>query len=1157
MDKALINPPAILGRGSFTLLAMKLTTLTGLRPVRARGPQGRSAQKLWLWDKKLHLVKIFCPIFLLLAACLQVTAKGLGQGQGPQISISEKKAPIRKIFESIKKQTGYTFAYTESVLSGAKAVSIHIKNGTLEETLAACFQDQPFTYSIIDRTIVVKPKDNIAPSNLQPTDTLPSHPPLSIHGRITDSLGNTLSGASVTVRGARYGTSTDAGGNFTISVKDESAILIFSIIGYGDQVVKVGGQRNITIALNPVSKDLSDLVVTGYQTKTKRLNAGSSATVDIKSVSVQPVASFDQMLQGQAPGINIKTGSGQPGRPSNVVIRGKGSINGSTDPLYIVDGVQIESNDFASMNPADFESITVLKDGASTSLYGSRGANGVIVITSKKGKEGKMLITYDDQFGFSKLPPSKLKVMNSQEKVDFEVNVAGNPYGWTPDQADSLKLINFDWQDALYKTAPMQQHQLSASGGNDKTKFFSSLSYLDQDGILLNTSLKRYTGRFNIEHTAGNFRFGTNIAGGWSKMRSESEGNQSTTNPLNNFLWALPYEVPYTSTGQYTVSVQGVGSWTNPVEDINRNMGHSYNTKAYGNGFLEYKVPMIPGLTWRSNIGGDYTQNEYFNIVNNGTQTARQNGSNIAPPYGQGDLEQGFTKQFRYTLTNSLTYRRLLGADREHNLSVGLYHETVRTQASGFGYTAFGLLNPFPNAAGLVAGTTDNGLIPIINNITYSPDNGLVSFFGIVDYVYRNKLILGGSLRRDGSSRLSNDNRWVNYGGISGAYILSEEAFLKNSHTINLLKLKASYGTVGNQDGIGDFPYLQEYSAGTFAGGSSLALSAFGNKNLKWETRSTFNAGIELGLFKNRITTTLEFYNSITNNLFFNLTTPATSGGPGSVLGNAGSMRNRGVEASVDLAIVRNKDFDWNINANYSLNRNTVLSLPQGQQFQLYKSFQILQVGKPLNSFYLDRFVGVDPQNGSSIYLTKDGKNRTETYDPNDRVTLSTSDAPFNGGITNSFRYKSVSLSFTWVYSYGNSVYNYARTNIEYPGYAVAGFSLNAVKAWTTPGQITNFPSLNDPFEYNTTRFLENDNFWRLRNVLLSYNLSQGICSKLGIKSFRVFAQGQNLLTIFKVQAFDPEVSTTNSADSGSNGDITGAQYPALRSITFGASISF
>jgi len=1101
-------------------------------------------------------MKLTTLILLLTSTQLFARTPRQGQGQNEGINIKEKQAPISKVFEDIRKQTGYTFVYVESILNNAKAVSINVHNATLEQALNACFQDQPFTWSIMERAIVVKLKETDDPAKAKATDTVPARHYIELHGKVTDSLGKPLSGVSITVKGQRKGTTTDAEGSFTVLVKDERSILVFSMIGYSPKNIPVGNLRQLSITLIEASSDLNDVVITGYQNQSRRLSGSSTATVDIKSASIQPVASFDQMLQGQAPGLNIKTGSGQPGRSSDVVIRGKGSINGSTDPLYIVDGIQLQARDFQSMNPMDFESVTVLKDGASEGLYGSRGANGVIVVTTKRGREGQMLVTYTGQTGFSKLPPGKLKTMNGPQHVDFEMNIAGNPYGWTPAQADSLRKINFDWETALFRSAQMQEHQLSFSGGNNKTKYFSSLSYLDQDGILLNTSLRRYTGRFNIEHTLNNFKFGTNISGGWSKVRNVKEGNENFT-PLNTIMWALPYEVPYTSTGKYTVSIQGVGNWTNPFEDVNRNMGYSDYTKAYGNGFVEYKFPMIRDLTWRSNFGGDYTQTESFAITNNGTQEADHDGQNTSPMWGQGNLSQALNKQFRYTITNSLSYKHGFGADGQHHLNASIYHETVRTQASGFGYQGFGLLNPYPNAAGLVAGTTTNGYIPLINNIVFTPDYGLVSFFGIVDYTYMHKFMLSGSVRRDGSSRLSPDHRWVNYGGISGAYILSEENFLRDNPVISLLKVKSSYGTVGNQEGIGDFPYLQQYASGTFGGGSSLGISAFGNRNLKWETRTTFNTGFELGLFKNRITANLEYYNSVTNNLFFSLTAPATSGGPGQVLGNAGSMRNRGLEASVTITAVHNNDFDWNIGANYSLNRNVILSLPQGQQSQLYHKYQILQVGKPFNSFYLDRFQGVDAQTGKAIYLKADGKTLTNTYDPNDRVTLGTSDAPFNGGINNSLRYKTFNLSFLWVYSYGNFVYNYARTQVEIPGYSSAGFSTNGLNAWTKAGQITNFPSMNDPFRQTTTRYLENDNFWRLRNVLFTWNLPQQYCRRLKINSFQLFFQGQNLLTMFKLQAFDPEVSNTNSSTTNSNADITGAQYPPLRSYSFGATINF
>jgi TonB-linked SusC/RagA family outer membrane protein len=1089
---------------------------------------------------------------LLLAISFAAIAPTFAQ----EVNITGKNMQIEKVFGTIKRQTGYTFAYSDATIAAAKTVDMHVQRGTLEDALRECFQNQRFTYSIIEKTIVVKPKRDLPVR--QGGTSMPMKVDIDIQGRVTDSVGNPLARVSVTLRGSTRGTFTDENGNFMIAVEDASAVLSFSIIGYETREVTVGEQRSLVIVMRAASTSLEDIVVTGYQTRLRKMDASSIATVNIKSVSLQPMASFDQILQGQATGLNVKSGSGQPGRPADVVIRGRGSINGSTDPLYIIDGVQIEAADFAAMNPADFDNVSILKDGASASLYGSRGANGVIVITTKKGRAGKMTVTYDGQFGYSKLPKGKLVLMNSPQKVDFEVTMADNPYGWTPEQADSLKQINYDWRDAIYKTAPMQQHQLSLAGGNEKTKMFGSFSYLDQDGILINTGLRRYTGRFNIDHIANNFRIGANVAGGTTKTNEISEGNQNTFNPLNNFIWALPYEVPFTSTGAYTESIQGVSTWTNPIEDVRENVGTRHFLKAYGNAFVEYNFPQVKGLSWRTNLGGDYGQTEYFDIIRNGTQSAIQGGMNIGPQYGNGDLRQGLTKLFRSTITNYLSYKRQFGSALQHNLSAAIYHETVRTRSEGFGYRAFGLLNPFRNAAGLVAGTATNGFIPQIDNIVYSPDNGIVSFFTIADYTYRDKFILGGSVRRDGSSRLSKENRWVTYGGISGAYILSEENFIKKIAPISFLKVKASYGTVGNQEGIGDFPYLQHYSSGTFGGGSSLGLASFGNKNLKWETRSTFNTGVEFALFNNRISAGVEFYNSITKNLFFNLTTPATSGGPGSVLGNAGSMRNRGIEVTADLAVIRSKNFSWNIIANYSVNRNQVLSLPEDQDFQLYKSFQILQVGKPLNSFYLVPFLGVDPQTGRAIYLKKDGKTKTNDYDPNDRVTMSTSDAPFNGGITNNLRFKNLSLSFFWVFSYGNYIYNAALINVEYPGYAMAGFSARALNAWTTPGQITNFPSLSDPFEDKTTRYLENDKFWRLRNVMVSYNLPVRWCSKLGIASAKLFAQGQNLATIYDVLALDPEVSTINSnLDENSSADITGAQYPPLKSVTFGLSVSF
>jgi len=970
----------------------------------------------------------------------------------------------------------------------------------------------------------------------------------TISGTVRDNGGSSIPSATVTEAGTNNSVRADANGNFSIQVSP-NARLIITAVGFQAQTVSLDNANSVQLVRSDAQ--LQEVIVTGYSTRGRRTNSASVATVDVADIRIQPIASFDQLLQGQAAGINVKAGSGQPGRSADVIIRGRGSITGSVTPLYIVDGIEIAPADFSTMNPGDFESVTVLKDAGAAAIYGSRGANGVIVVNTRKGRVGKTIITYDGQRGVSRLPENKLYVMNSAEKIDFERKMAGNPYGWTLAQADSLKNISTDWFDVVFRDANMQSHQVSASGGTDKTRFYASVGYLDQEGILRNSGLDRYTARVNVENSYNRLRVGANVSAGWSKYVGIGEGNSSIGNPLNTLLWALPYERPRTGAGDYTLSVQGTANWINPLEELEQNLGYSNQLKGTGNFYFDYIVPGIEGLTFRFNGGGDYSQLESFGILSRGTQRATSS-SNIL--LRNGALTRDFDRRSRYTITNSLTYKTSLGSGKEHDITAAVYNEVVKAQGRSFGFTGYGLEKPFRNEAGLVAGTVTNQYIPTVRG-GFPVDYGILSYFGTIDYVNNGKYVLSLNGRRDASSRLSPENRVIYYGSASAAWIVSDEAFLKQSGFVNFLKLRASYGSVGNQNGIGDFPYLQAYGSGTYGGQGTLFLSRLGNEDLTWERRRTANLGIDFGLFKDRVRGSVEYYNSLTKGLYFSIAPPATSSYGLQVLTNVGNMSNNGIEANLSFKAVNSRDFQWTIDANFAYNKNTIKDLPESQENREYSYASVLSEGKPFNSFYLVRFAGVDPQTGKSQYLKKDGKTITTDYDPEDRVILETSDAPYNGGFTNTFRFKGIELGVFWVYSLGNYIFNNARTNVEYPGYAASGFARSALRAWREPGDITDFPGMADDFQGGTTRFLENGSFWRLRNVQISYNLPSSLIGRLKLQNARFFLQGQNLYTYHKVQALDPEVSSVNG-DTFATG-IEGAQYPPLKTITFGVSIGF
>lgn len=976
----------------------------------------------------------------------------------------------------------------------------------------------------------------------------------SLSGTITDNKdGAPIPGISIrTKEGAAVGI-TAADGTFKISVPQKAKSLIFSSVGYDEMEVPISGSE-MMVKMNKGNKVLSEVIVTGYLTRTKRANTGSVSVIAIDDVRSQPNASFDQILQGQAPGLNVKTGSGQPGRSADVVIRGKGSVNGSTNPLYIMDGIEIRGSDFSSMNQNDFETISVLKDASSTAIYGSRGANGVIVITTKKGRAGKLKLNYDFQIGTSKLPKNQLELMNTKEKLDFEINIANNPWGWSDEQVADYRKVSTNWNDFVFRNGNTQSHQLSMSGGSDRTTFYSSLGYYKEDGITIETGIKKYNARLNIAHTENNVKVGANLSAGWSDFTGTSEGNSGVGSPLNTVIWALPYEKPYTETGAYTNSVQ-FPFWLNPIEDLKENKSTSAQLKGSGNIYLEYKLPWVKNLTYKINSGIDYSQFEGFRIIKNGTQSANQNLEFGQDFRRNGEVARSLDRRTKYTITNSLNYKTLLDKAGEHSLSASLFFEFVKNKGRNFNYTGYGQLLPFDNEAGLVAGTVDNGFIPVVGG-GYPDISALISYFGSVDYAFKNRYFLTVTGRTDGSSKLSPGNKWTQYGSVGAGWVVSDETFF-NVRAINFLKFKASYGTLGNQNGIGDFPYLQQYNNRTYAGAGTLQISRLGNSGLKWEKRNTVNIGFDAELFKSRIRTSVEIYRSLTKDLYFSPFVPSTSGGNQNILSNNGSMENKGIEISLGVKIIDSKDFKFSVDLNYAYNKNTIKSLPDNQDFQLYKSFQALKVGKPFNSFYLVPFVGVNPENGNSQYLKADGKTITDEYDANDLVVLGTSDAPNNGGVTTTLNYKGIELSAFGVLSWGNYIYNNARFNVEYAGYASSGFAKNGVNAWTTPGQITNFPRIDETTESQTTRFLEKGDFFRLRNVQLSYALPKSILNTLKIQGLRVFVQGQNLYTKFKLQAWDPEVSTISSADSNSSADVSGAQYPTLKRVTFGLNVTF
>ena len=954
----------------------------------------------------------------------------------------------------------------------------------------------------------------------------------TVTGKVTSvSDGLPLPGVSVSVKGSpNVGTQTDLQGNFRLAVPANATTLVFKYIGFKSTEAAITGDQ-VNVKLTEDQNQLSEVVVVGYGTQNKREISGSIATVSSKDFAQVPIASFDQALQGRAPGILVQANSGQPGAAANVTIRGRGSVLGSNTPLYIVDGIEITANDFATLNAADYESISVLKDAASTAQYGSRGANGVIVLTSKKGKSGAAKLSYDVQYGTSTQPRSKLILMNTGQKLAYEL-ANGNPYGWTAADQANLSLVNTDWEDVFFRTGKTANHTLNVSGGNDNTTYFISGSIFDQSGTVETTDLSRYTGRVNIDSKSGAFNFGINSTFGYSEFTNTSEANTSIAAPLNAARWLNPYETVYNSTGGYTVMTSGQ---PHALQELLENINDRKQFKGVGNIYLNYNVPFLKGVSLRTSLGGDYRTDEFKFFTDPTTATG------LAQTGAKGSLNRTMDRYFRYTSTNSLNYATTIA--KKHTLSVSLFNEIVKRKDANFAFTGYGLGGAFENEAGITPGNATNGFIPAVGGS--NTINALVSYFADVKYSFNGRYFLNATVRRDGSSRFGANKQFANFSSIGASWIISDEGFmagLKDSF-LDELKLKASYGSAGNQAGIGNFQARELYGRSVYAGVSGLVQTQLANPELQWERKTTFNVGAEFSAFKNRLTGTVEYYNALTSDLFLNRQLSRTTG-YSSLASNIGELENRGYEVSLNADVLKAKDFTWSVNGSFTYNRNRVKKLVGNQKEIISGSF-INRVGETMNSFYLVRAAGVNPVNGNQQYLKLDGS-LTETFSAADRVILGTAEVPYFGGFGTTISFKGFEISSFFSFTRGNMLFNNDRVNVENPAYLWDNLARNLVREWRKPGDITDIPRPGNAFQSGTTRFLESGNFVRFRNAMVSYNVPKQVTQRLKLSSLRMFVQGQNLHTWSNFQGYDPELST---------GVNTGAQYPALRTITFGLNV--
>ncbi|PWJ42746.1 SusC/RagA family TonB-linked outer membrane protein [Sediminitomix flava] len=993
-----------------------------------------------------------------------------------------------------------------------------------------------------------------------------------ISGVVKDTQKLPLPGVTIMLKGTTKGVVTGVDGKFAIEAPtNPETVLVFSMLGYQTQEATIGSQTYFDIILEEDVKHLEEVIVTGYNEFDKKKLTGAVSGVDAELIENVPVASFEQMLQGQAPGVIVNSTSGQPGAPASVRIRGTGSINGSNTPLYILDGVPIEASVFASLNPNDFSSVTILKDATATAIYGSRGANGVIVITTKRGKVGRSVVQYRMQYGWSQMGKLKLEPMKSEQKLSYE-EYAKIGQGWelSPDnpensiltnedlangitsvdlkralnaaELEQLRNIDTDWVGAVTQTGITQSHELSMSGGRDNTRFFISGSYFQQEGIAIGTGLERGTGRFNIDHDASDvLRFGLSSSLGFSTQDNlgGNDGALTYANPFANAMLKNPYErIRNPETGEYEFGAND----TNPVEIIETNKQKVDEFKGIGSFHLEYEP--VSKLKLKSKIGIDYRVREYENF----TDPESQYGSDpTITQGGQGSYYTANTRNFTYNWVNTANYK--YNINKIHDFDFLLGAELIRNEYHSSSFTGYGLNSKLPSTpasitpGSAVGGDDGNGFIPRVGG--GKTQNALLSYFFMTNYAFSDKYTIQASIRRDGSSKFGDGNKWATFWAFGGGWMASEENFMKNVKAISTLKFRLSYGKTGNQNGIGDFQARGVYTSLSYNGVTSIAPGQLENQYLKWEVSNQLNTGFDLGLFADRIFMSVDLYNNITSDLFIQSKLSATAGFP-SVERNAGEMRNRGIEMTFEtINVQRPSGFRWSTSVNFSYNQNEILDL--GGETEFEQGTSIIQVGLPFGTHYTVGWAGVNPANGRPIYTDKDG-NTTVVYDPaNARPDFGTYLPPWSGGFSNSFAYKGLELSIFFSFQTGHHLFNNTRYFSENAFFALQNQSTHMATVWRQPGDITDVQAPQYKREFSSLD-VENASFLRLRNISLSYQLQPLLLQKSRtFTSLRVYMMGQNIYTWTQYTGMDPE--TGNNIDQ--------FVYPTPRTFTVGLEAQF
>jgi TonB-linked SusC/RagA family outer membrane protein len=1119
-------------------------------------------------------------IFLFLFICsLHVSATGYAQRV---FTLNMKNVSVDEVLGQLQKESDYRFFYNNRQVKALEKVSIVVENETLANILDRIL-NKKLSYQILEDNIVI-----ISPPK---TDGNTDQP---IQGTVMDEKGLPLSGVSVQIKGTKRGVTTDAKGIFAIDA-EPGAVIVISFVGYESQEITVNKQTNVQVTLKSSSTELDQLVVIGYGSVRKRDVTGSVGQVKVHELQKAPVISFEEALAGRMAGVKVTSADGQPGSPINVVIRGTNSVTQDNSPLYVIDGFPMENPDNYTLNPAEIESIEVLKDASSTAIYGARGANGVVIITTKKGKMGDPVVNYNPYFGFMQ-NKRKMKLMNAYEFVQYQMERdstnASNTYlidGKTLE--DFRNEPSIDLQDEIFRSSPFQNHFLSVSGGKGGTRYAVSGSILNQDGVIKNSGYDRYQGRVNLDQTiSSKLKIGINSNYSVTNRFGTVPSEQVTGFFYGNLLYSVwgyrpatgrPINDPVDNQDDDFLSLMGF----NPVQTVENEHRVNRTDLLTVNAYAEYALSKHLKLR----VSGGLTKSKLKNERFNNTKTR------LGSPLTTSGQNNGVSGSVIYNELNSLLNENTLSFNKtfnkDHTLDAVAGFTAQKTTTSSYGASA----NHIPNESLGIAGI-DQGQPVEVNSAAslYT----LASFLARVNYSFRSKYLLTASIRSDGSSKFSDNNKWGYFPSAALAWRIDRENFMQSIGFITDAKLRVSYGVTGNNR-VPDFAYLSRIDLPSSLGYSynnlpvnAAIISELGNLNLKWESTKQLNIGLDLSFFNDRISFVADVYRKVTSDLLLNAKLPYSMGFTDGVK-NIGKVQNQGLEMTLNTVNIKNKDLTWNSNFNISFNRNKVLALAENQStlFSLATwnidlrsvPLYIAEVGQPVARFYGYEWEGNyqysdfdQPTPGVYMLkpkvatynkdrsLTKPGdikykdRNGDGVVNTDDRTIIGNPNPKFTGGFSNELTWKNFDLNVFIEFSYGNDVMNANRIIFEGGGRVNQNMYATYLDRWTPENQNNEYYRTNGrgPGDFGySTRVVEDASYARIKTVALGYTIPARITSKAKLKAVRVYASAQNLYTFTNYKGFDPEVSAYGNSALMPGFDYS--VYPRSRTIIVGANISF